>query len=146
MAPTDELPRLGPFVRATEVYFALVVVTILGYAFLMKPNDFAYDITLVRIIVVMAAAVRSIWLIERRADTARQFIVGSMLVVIALSVVDIFLGGEYGRIASVVTMPVLIAGGVAYFGGSAAIVLYFAFSPHAKAVFTQPLRRDAPAV
>ena len=144
MAPTDELPRLGPFVRATEVYFALVIATILGYAFLMKPNDFAYDITLVRIIVVMAAAVRSLWLIERRANTTRRFVVVSMLIVIALSVIDIVFGGEYGRIAEVVTMPVLIAGGVAYFGGSAAIVLYFAFSPRAKAAFTQPLKREAP--
>ena len=147
MASTDasQPVRLGAFIRITEVYFALVIVTILGYAFLVKPNDFTYDITLIRIIVVMTAAVRSLWLIERKADTARKFIVISMLIVIALSVIDIFFGGEYERIASVVTMPVLIAGGVAYFAGSAAIVLYFAFSPRAKTIFVQPLKRDAPA-
>ena len=32
----------------------------------------------------------------------------------------------------------LVAGGVLYFGGSLAIVAYFAFSPHAREVFSEP--------
>ena len=132
-------PKFGAFIRLVEVYFAVVILTILGYALLTPAAIFAYDITLVRIMVVMAAAARSLWLIEKRADTARRFIVISMSVVVVLSVLDIFFGGEYERIAQAVTLPVLISGGVLYFGGSLAIIAYFAFSPHAKEVFVVPL-------
>ena len=137
----DEASRrkFGAFIRLVEVYFAVVILTILGYALLMPAAIFAYDITLVRIMVVMAAAARSLWLIEKRADTTRRFIVISMSVVVVLSVLDIFFGGEYERIAQAVTLPVLISGGVLYFGGSLAIIAYFAFSPHAKEVFVVPL-------
>ena len=132
-------PKFGVFMRLVEVYFAVVILTVLGYALLMPAAMFAYDITLVRIMVVMAAAARSLWLIEKRADTTRRFIVISMSVVVVLSVLDIFFGGEYERIAQAVTLPVLISGGVLYFGGSLAIIAYFAFSPHAKEVFVVPL-------
>ena len=52
-------------------------------------------------------------------------------------------GGEYERIASVVSWPVLIAGGIAYFGGSLFIIVYFAFSPRAKQVFVIPSESSA---
>ena len=136
---------LGPFVRVVEVYFVVTILTILGYALAMPAGEFSYDITLVRVLAVMAAAVRSLWLIERRADTTRAYVVISMLIVVALSIADLFWGGEYDRIAAVVTWPQLIAGGILYFGGSIAIIVYFAFSPHAKAVFVQPLpERERP--
>ena len=131
--------KFGPVVRIIEVYFAAVMVTVLGYALLMPANDFKYDITLIRVLVVMAAASRSLWLIERRASTTRQYVVVSMLIVIALSLLDLFYGGEYARIAAVVSLPVLIAGGVLYFAGSFAIVAFFAFSPHAKELFVEPI-------
>lgn len=131
--------KLGPFVRVVEVYFVVVILTILGYALAIPAGEFAYDITLVRILAVMAAAALSLWLIERRADTTRPSVVISMIVVLVLTVVDMFFGGEYDRIAAVVTWPQLIAGGVLYFGGSIAIIIYFAFSKRAKEVFVQPL-------
>lgn len=131
--------ELGPIVRVIEVYFAAVMLTVLGYALLMPADDFKYDITLLRIMVLMAAAARSLWLIEKRASTTRRYVVVSMTVVVALSVADMIWGGEYGRIAAAVSMPVLVAGGVLYFGGSLAIIAYFAFSPHAKQVFVEPL-------
>ena len=143
MGDVADRPKFGPFIRIVEVYFAAVVVTVLGYALLMPAGDFKYDITLLRIMVVMAAAARSIWLIEKRADTTRPFVVGSMLVVVVLSVLDMVFGGEYDRIARVVSWPVLIAGGILYFGGSLAIIAYFAFSPHAKRVFVEPLDGSA---
>ena len=133
--------KMGPIIRIVEVYFCLVILTILGYALAMPAGDFVYDITLVRIVVVMTAAVRSIWLIERRADTTRQFVVISSIVVVVLSLLDMFFGGEYERIAAVVTWPQLIAGGILYFSGALATIVYFAFSPHAKEVFVEPLEK-----
>ncbi len=128
----------GPIIRIIEIYFVLVMATILGYALMMPAGSFAYDITLLRIIVVMAAAARSVWLIERRSESTRRYVVISMIAVIVISVLDMIFGGEYERIAAVVTMPVLVAGGILYFGGSIFIVCYFAFSEHAKKVFVEP--------
>ena len=135
-------PKFGPIIRIVEVYFAAVVLTVLGYALLMPAGDFKYDITLLRIMVVMAAAARSLWLIEKRASTTRAFVVVSMSIVVVLSVLDMIFGGEYERIAAAVTMPVLVTGGILYFGGSIGIIGYFALSPHAKAVFTEPLDKS----
>ena len=132
---TQSKVGLGPIVRIIEVYFILVMVTVLGYALLMPAGSFEYDITLLRILVVMAAAARSVWLIERRSDATRKYVIVSMTVVVILSVLDMAFGGEYDRIAAVVSWPVLIAGGVLYFGGSLSIIGYFAFSPHVKEVF-----------
>ncbi len=130
-------PKFGFVVRLIEVYFILVMATILGYALLMPAGSFSYDITLLRIMAVMVAAARSVWLIETRSSSTRKFVVFSMTIVIILSVLDMAFGGEYERIAALVSWPVLIAGGVLYFGGSAAIIAFFAFSPHAKAVFVE---------
>ena len=130
--------KLGPAIRVIEVYFVLVMVTVLGWALLMPAGEFQYDITLLRVMVVMATAARSVWLIEKRADTTRKFVIISMSAVIVLSVLDMAFGGEYGRIAALVSWPVLIAGGMLYFGGSLAIIAYFAFSLHAKKVFVEP--------
>lgn len=136
---------LGPFVRVVEVYYSLVVLVVLGWALLTNAKDFVYDITLLRVMVVMTVAARSLWLIEKRASAARPFIVISMIVVLVLSVLDMCFGGEYDRIARAVSMPVLITGGVLYFGGSLGVIVYFAFSPHAKEVFVEPLEKtDAP--
>lgn len=134
---------LGPIVRVIEVYFVLAMLTVLGWALLMPAASFEYDITLIRVMVLMTAAARSVWLIEKRSDATRPFVIISMAVVIVLSVLDMIFGGEYERIASVVSWPVLIAGGIAYFGGSLFIIAYFAFSPHAKQVFVVPSETTA---
>ena len=138
--------KFGPFIRIVEVYFCAVVITVLGYALLMPAGNFDYDITLLRIMAVMVAAARSVWLIEKRAESTRRFVVVSMSVVVVLSVLDMVFGGEYGRIAEVVTMPVLVTGGIFYFGGSLAIIVYFALSPHAKEVFVEPVDGSAKPV
>ena len=138
---TDKSLPLGPFVRLVEIYFGAVVLTVLGWALLTPAGEFKYDITLLRILVVMTSAARSLWLIEKRASQTRPFVVVSMLVVVVLSVLDMVFGGEYDRIAAAVSWPVLILGGIFYFGGSLAIIVYFAFSPRAKEVFVEPLEK-----
>ena len=135
---TDGKVSLGPIIRIIEVYFVLVMATILGYALLKPAGSFEYDITLLRILIVMTAAARSVWLIEKRSDATRPFVIVSMSAVVILSILDMAFGGEYDRIAAVVSWPVLIAGGVLYFGGSLFIIGYFALSPHVRAVFVEP--------
>ena len=134
----QEKKKFGPIIRIIEAYFVLVMIAVLGYAVVSKPADFTYDISMLRVLAVMACAARSVWLIEKRADSTRRFIVVSMIIVIVLSVLDVLFGGEFEKIAAVLSLPVVIAGGVLYFGGSVFIVCYFAFSPHAKEIFVVP--------
>ena len=138
MENKQEHPKFGPIIRIIELYFVLVMVAVLGYGVVSKPADFTYDISMLRVIVVMATAARSIWLIEKRANTTRRFIVISMSIVIVLSVLDVIFGGEFEKISEVLSLPVVIAGGILYFGGSLFIVFYFAFSEHAKKIFVVP--------
>ena len=135
--------KLGPIIRIIEVYFVLVVATVLGWALLKPAGSFDYDITLLRVMVLMAAAARSVWLMEKRSDSTRGYVIGSMSVVVVLSVLDMAFGGEYDRIAAVVSWPVLVTGGVLYFTGSLFIIGYFALSAHVKGVFVEPPERSA---
>lgn len=137
-AMVEEIIKFGPVIRIIEVYFALVMVSVLGYAVITKPADFIYDISMLRVLAVMAAATRSLWLIEKRADTTRRFVVLSMSVVVVLSILDVVWGGEFEKIAAVLSLPVVVAGGVLYFGGSLFIIGYFAWSSHAKKIFVVP--------
>ena len=134
----DKKPKFGPILRIIEAYFVLVMISVLGYAVVSKPADFTYDISMLRVLAVMACAARSIWLIEKRADTTRRFVIVSMSIVIVLSVLDVIFGGEFEKIAAVLSVPLVIAGGVLYFGGSLFIVFYFAFSPHVREIFVVP--------
>ena len=137
--------KLGPVIRVIEIYFILAMATVLGWALLLPAGLFEYDITLVRIMALMGAAACSVWLIEKRSDKTRKYVCISMCVVVVLSVLDMAFGGEYERIAAVVSWPLVIAGGVLYFGGSLFIIAYFAFSPHAKEVFIEaPDKSDRP--
>ena len=139
--PSEKI-KFGPIIRIIEAYFVLVMCAVLGYAVVSKPADFTYDISMLRVLVVMATAARSVWLIEKRADTTRQFIVISMSIVIVLSVLDVIFGGEFEKIAAVLSYPLVIAGGVLYFGGSLFIVFYFAFSERAKRIFVVPSEHE----
>ena len=139
------LTKLGPIIRIIEVYFGAVMVSVLGYALVTAPADFKYDISMLRVLVVMAAAARSLWLIEKRSSQTRPFVVVTMSIVIVLSVLDVVYGGEFEKIAAVLSPPVVIAGGVLYFGGSLFIVFYFAFSKRAKELFVvEPDRSGLP--
>ena len=131
-------PKFGPIIRIIEVYFVLVMLAVLGYGLVSKPADFTYDISMLRVIAVMIAAARSIWLIEKRANTTRMFVIVSMSIVIVLSVLDVCFGGEFEKIAAVLSFPVVVMGGILYFGGSLFIVFYFAFSDHVRKVFVVP--------
>ena len=130
-----ERPKFGPIIRIIEVYFVLVMLSVLGYALVSKPADFTYDISMLRVMVVMATAACSLWLIERRSARTRQFVVISMSIVIILSILDVVFGGEFEKIAAVLSMPIVAAGGILYFGGSLFILLYFAFAQRPKEIF-----------
>lgn len=128
-------PPFGPIIRIIETYFVLVMLAVLGYGLVSKPADFTYDISMLRVFVVMVAAARSIWLIERRSVGTRTFVVASMAIVIVISVLDVMFGGEFEKIAAVISMPLVIVGGILYFSGSFFILFYFAFAQRPKDIF-----------
>ena len=126
---------LGPLIRCVEVYFVVALLTVIGYGLIMAADDFKYDITLVRVLVVMAVAGVSLWLIELRSRYTRPFVVVSMGVVIALSVVDIFIGGDYPAIIARLSPTPVLLGGILYFSSSLFIMGYFAFGRRPREVF-----------
>ena len=132
-------PKFGPVIRIIEVYFVLVMACVLGYGLISKPADFTYDISMLRVLMVMLAAARSIWLIERRSSATRRFVVISMSIVVVLSVLDVLFGGEFEKIAAVLSLPTVICGGVLYFGGSLFIIFYFACAQRPKDIFVLEL-------
>ena len=109
---------LGPLIRCVEVYFVVALLTVIGYGLIMAADDFKYDVTLVRVLVVMAVAGVSLWLIELRSRYTRPFVVVSMGVVIALSVVDILIGGDYPAIIARLSPTPVLLGGILYFSSS----------------------------
>ena len=138
-AQSSPRPKFGPIIRLIEVYFVLVMLAVLGYGLVSKPEDFLYDISMLRVLVVMIAAARSLWLIERRSKDTRPFVVVSMSIVIVLSILDVIFGGEFEKIAAVLGLPVVVTGGILYFGGSLFILFYFAFAKRPKEIFVMDL-------
>ncbi len=137
--------QFGPIIRIIETYFVIVMLCILAYAFISKPGDFHYDISMLRAIAVMSSAAWSIWLIERRSIHARKWIPIFIIVVVILSILDIIWSGEMEKIAPVMGIPTLIIGGILYFAGSIFIICYFLFSNHAKEIFIfAPTHSDQP--
>ncbi len=136
-ASTSREP-FGPIIRIIEFYFLSVMIAVLGYGLVSNPAHFIYDISMLRVGAVMIAAARSVWLIERRSTGTRLFVVLSMSGVIVLSILDVIFGGEFEKIAAVLSLPLVIAGGILYFGGSFFILGYFAFSPKVKRIFVVP--------
>ena len=132
----------GPIIRVIEFYFVSVMACVLGYGLVSNPADFTYDISMLRVLAVTITAARSLWLIERRSTGTRAFVVVSMSIVIVLSILDVIFGGEFEKIAAVISMPLVVAGGVLYFGGSFFILGYFAFSKRAKSLFVVPPSRN----
>ncbi len=133
--------RLGPVIRIIEGLFVLALLSMLGYAMLITGDQFAYDVTLLRVMVMAALSVRAIWLIERRSSSAPTYIVGASALVLVLTVLDYAFGGhvspdlsEWNYESAVQIAPVAI-----YVAMLLATMAYFAFSPHVREVFVVDL-------
>ena len=142
-AQSRDETKLGFGVRACQGYFALSFVIALTYALITAPADFAYDFSMVHGMFVSAASLVAIWLIQKRAATARAAAIGIVVACLVFSVIDMFLLGAFevvsGRIGATAAAGILMA----QYIGIACVTFYMATSSKAAQVLSVPMDRSS---
>lgn len=125
-------------VRLCQAYFALAMLLALVFGFLCSPSQFAYDISMIRVLLLMAGSSVTLWLISQRANSARA--VGSItaLAFALLSAVDHAAFGAYDTLAGYIGQFATTAIMVVEYVGAIAVALFLTFSPAAKRVLCKP--------
>ena len=141
MASNRAIPGTTTFpvgLRLCQVFFALAVVELLLFGALCPPALFDYDLSMIRVLVIMAGSSVTLWLMSRRARSAR--IVGATTAIagVALTALDHTVFGAYETLAqfignpsttTIVTVECVIA---------SAVAAYLLFAPDAKRVLCEP--------
>ena len=74
MADINGLPDTAPLpmgLRLCRAYFGFAMGLSLVFGFLCSPHMFDYDISMVRVLLLMAGGTATMWLISQRARSAR---------------------------------------------------------------------------
>ena len=135
-APGHDKP--GTCFRLCEAYFVFIVAELLVFGFLCPPALFEYDLSMIRVLVLMAGSAVTLWLMSRRAQSARPVGAVTALAGVALTVVDHAAFGAYETLASYighVSANVIVVFECAIAVAAAA---YLIFAPDAKRVLCEP--------
>ena len=98
-------------------YFALYLIMCFLYAALCPPAEFAYDLSLVRAIVLAACSSVSLWQLHERRQSARAVALVTVALCVILSAVDVLGLGALADVSSVVGAPLAaLATSVELFG------------------------------
>lgn len=89
-----------------EGYFALYLLSSFVYAALCPPKDFAYDLSLLRAIVIASTSAASLWMLHGRRRDARVTCLVNVAICVALCAVDTLGLGSLFDAASIVGLPV----------------------------------------
>ena len=89
-----------------EGYFALYLLSAFVYAALCPPADFAYDLSLLRAVVVAASSACSLWLLHERRRGARYMGLVNVALCVILCAVDTLGLGALVDAARIVGLPV----------------------------------------
>ena len=110
----------------------------LVFAFICDREVFAYDISMVRVLVLMAGGATTLWLMSRRANSSR--IVGALTAIVyaVLAVIDHAAFGALDTLSSYVGQPATAAVMVLEYAGAAAVAAYLVLSPHARRTLCRP--------
>ena len=129
-------PAIG--LRLCQAYFGLAMLMVLVFGFICSPFQFEYDISMVRVLLLMAGGMVTLWLMSQRARSARTVGALTALACAALSLVDHAAFGAYetlsayiGNIAPSVLLGIEVACAVA-------VAAYLTFSPAARRVLCNP--------
>ena len=119
-------------VRLCQAYFAFAMLLALVFGFLCSPHMFEYDISMVRVLALMAGGTVTMWLLSRRARSAR--VVGALtaLVTAGLSAVDHAAFGALDTLAAYVGQPAVSAIMAVEYAGAIAVAAYLVFAPGAR--------------
>lgn len=131
-----KLPDLSLLI--IEGYFVVYLLFSFGYAALCPPDEFAYDLSLVRAMVIAAASAITLWQLHERRRRARYFALVTVALCVLLSAID-FLGlGAITDVASIVGLPIAVSATAIEFFGAGFITYGLLFDERVKAQLTQP--------
>ena len=129
-------PTIG--IRLCQAYFVLAMLVALVFGFICAPSQFDYDISMIRVLLLMAGGSVTLWLISQRANSARA--VGSLTALICalLSALDHAAFGAYETLAGYVGQTATTGLMIVEYIGAIAVAIYLTFSPQAKRVLCKP--------
>ncbi len=134
---------LGVGLWLCVAYFALVILATYALGFFATADDFAYDITLVRLLADCAIASVGLWLVWRRAAVLPGFGVISGACMLALLAIDLWIGEGVGGESELLIGPAALAGACVFAAATVAMMCYLAFSAHVRTVCTRVLGRGS---
>ncbi|MBQ9041378.1 MAG: hypothetical protein IJ111_01020 [Eggerthellaceae bacterium] len=135
MAGDRSAPAPGRFpvgLRFCQAYFAFAMLLALVFGFLCSPHMFEYDISMVRVLLLMMGGTVTLWLVSRRMRAARAVGAATALVCAGLSALDHAAFGAYGTLSGYVGQPVVTVLMVLEYAGAVAVAAYLAFAPGAR--------------
>ena len=124
--------------RLCQAYFALAMLIALVFGFLCRPEMFDYDISMVRVLALMAGGTVTMWLMSQRARSARFVGAATALACAVLSVFDHASFGAYETLSGYVGQPLTTAAMLVEYVGAVGVALYLGFSADAKRVLCEP--------
>lgn len=129
---------------AIAMYFIIYLVLSFGYAALCPPAQFAYDLSLVRAIIIASSSAVTLWQMHERRKRARVCALVTVGLCVFLSAVD-FLGlGALLDIARIVGMPVAVTATAVELFGAGFVTYGLVLDEQVKAMFVEP-EQNTPA-
>lgn len=129
-------PGIGLYLCKT--YFVLAISLAAVFGFLCGPNMFEYDISMVRVLLLMAGSMVTLWLMVKRANSARLVGAATAVVCAGLSAIDHAAFGAYEVLGSYIG-PIATTSLMAIeYLGAAGVAAFLLFSPHAKRLLCEP--------
>ena len=104
----------------------------LVFGFLCSPHMFEYDISMVRVLLLMAGGSVTLWLISRKIRSARAVGAATALVCAGLSAIDHAAFGAYATLSAYIGQAAVTAVMVVEYAGAVAVAGYLLFAPQAK--------------
>ena len=118
--------------RFCQSYFIILMATALAFGAACPPARFEYDISLLRVLVLMVGGTVTLWLMSRGGKNARPVGAITAFAFIALTTIDMFFYGAQQEIADRFGHLLAVVLYVLEVVGSVYVILYMAFAPSAK--------------
>ncbi len=130
---------LGLGLWLCAAYYVASLLAVLALGLFATADDFAYDITLVRLLAQSAIASVGLWLLWRRAAAFPRFGVISGACVLALLAIDIWIGEGVGGESELLIGSTALVGAAVFAVETLAVMLYLALSSRVRVVCTRVL-------
>ena len=138
MTDSVESAKLPLILRLCQAYFAFAMLLALVFGFLCSPSMFDYDLSMARVLALMAGGMVTLWLMSRRARSARAVGAVTALGCAALSAVDLAAFGAFDELALYIGRPATTTIAAIEYAGAVAVAACLAFSPQARRVLVNP--------